>query len=277
MKNTYSIVVNTCDKFDDCWQPFFKLFTKYWPDCKGQIYLNTEYKDYNYKDLNILSTKVCEEKQDSHLITWSECLIRALNAIDSDVVLYLQEDYFIKADVKNDVIENYVKLMNEDKDIDCIHLTDQGSTAKISESKYKGLLPSDLNHRDFISCQAALWRKDTLLSYLRSYETAWQFEEFGSKRGGILNNNFYVVDKAIVKLNESEIIPYVFTGVIQGRWFEEVVPLFSKHHIYVDYSIRGFVKDAPKKSLLLRLKNKWKRLPSLLRNNIEISKKSKRS
>jgi hypothetical protein len=272
MKSTYSIIVNTCDKFDDCWQPFFKLFAKYWPDCKGKIYLNTEYKDYNYKHLNILSNKVCEEKQDSHLITWSECLIRALNAIDDDVVLYLQEDYFIKADVKNDVVEHYVRLMNEDKSIDCIHLTDQAVIAEEAGSKYKGLFPVELKQRYRVSCQAALWRKETLLSYLRSHESAWEFEEFGSIRGGTLKHNFYVIDQNKIKLNESEIIPYVFTGIIQGRWFEEVVPLFNKHKINVDYTIRGFVNDAPRRSLILKLKHQITRLPIVFKNKIEILK-----
>ena len=271
MKNAYSVLVNTCDKFDDCWHPFFKLFSIYWPECKGKIYLNTEYKDYNYEGLDITATKVCEHNQDAHQITWSECLIRALNSIDNEVVLYLQEDYFFKASVKDDVVEKYVELMNEDKSIDCIYLTDQGSTGETIESKYRGLFPSDLNHRDFISCQAALWRKDTLISYLRSYETAWQFEEFGSKRGVILNNNFYVVDNNKIKLDESEIIPYIFTGVIQGRWYEKVIPLFSEHQINIDYTIRGFVKDAPKITLFSRLKRKFHRLPNLFRNNIEIS------
>jgi hypothetical protein len=54
----YSILVNTCDKFEDCWDPFFKLFKFYWPDYTGTIYLNTEYKDYSFEGLTIVSLKV---------------------------------------------------------------------------------------------------------------------------------------------------------------------------------------------------------------------------
>lgn len=270
MKNTYTILVNTCDKFDDCWLPFFKLFKKYWPDCKADIYLNTEYKEYEYKDLNIISTKVCAVKQDAHKITWSECLIRALDSIDSEVVLYMQEDYFLKDKVKNEIVEKYVHLMNEDKTIDCIHLTDQAVVSESTESKYKGLFPIMPNQRYFISCQAALWKKETLISYLRSYESAWQFEEFGSKRGRFLSNNFYSVDKREIQLDKSEIIPYLFTGIIQGRWYEKVVPLFQKHKIEIDYSNRGFVQEAPQRSLSIKLKSFYKRLPVLLKYKIEM-------
>lgn len=53
----YSILINTCDKFEDCWNPFFKLWSIFWKDCKGHIFLNTEYKDFSYPGLNIKAVK----------------------------------------------------------------------------------------------------------------------------------------------------------------------------------------------------------------------------
>lgn len=58
----YSIIVNTCDSYSDCWEPFFKLFSVFWKDCKGKIFLNTEYKDYSFPGLDITPTKVCEKR-----------------------------------------------------------------------------------------------------------------------------------------------------------------------------------------------------------------------
>ncbi|MCL5129858.1 hypothetical protein [Algibacter sp. L4_22] len=270
--NQYSILVNTCDKFEDCWDPFFKLFSIYWPDYKGKIYLNTEYKNYTYGELNIIPLKVAEEKQDGHLITWSECLIRALNKIDTDFVLYMQEDYFLKDNVKNDIVNEYAQLMSKHEDIACIHLTDQGLISKESEQKYKGLNPVKLNQRYRVSCQAALWKKEILFKHLRSYENAWEFEEFGSQRSAIYNDDFYSVDKNWIKLNHFEIIPYVFTGIIQGRWFEEIIPLFKKHNIDMDYSIRGFVNDRQSKPFKNRVEYRLKKIPKILKNQIELLK-----
>lgn len=263
---SFSILVNTCDKFEDCWEPFFKLFSFYWPDYKGKIYLNTEYKTYEYGNLDIISIKSCEIKQDAHKITWSECLKRSLEAIDSEIVLYMQDDYFLKDTVKSDLVEMYSGLMTENKEIDCLHLTDQAVIAAEKSKKFNGLYTVASNQNYLISCQAALWRKKTLLSYLRVYENAWQFEEFGSQRAAKQKHNFYVVDRNFVKFNKYEIIPYIFTGIIQGRWFEEVVPLFEKHNIQIDYSKRGFVNEAPKKKLPSILTNHWKRIPVLIKN-----------
>ncbi|POY38118.1 hypothetical protein C3L50_12660 [Flavobacterium alvei] len=272
IKNKSSILVNTCDNFEDCWIPFFKLFTIYWPDFNGKIYLNTEYKDFSYPGLDIVCTKVCEVNKVPHSVraTWSQCLSWTLEAIDTDVVLYMQEDYFLKDFVKNDLIEKYVQMMVENNDIDCIHLTDQAVIPNNKSIDYEGLYTVQNNQKYQISCQAALWKKETLQSYLRIYENAWQFEEFGSKRAAVLNHNFYVVDKSWVQLNVFEIIPYVFTGIMQGRWFEEVVPLFEKHNLEVDYTKRGFVKDKPPKPLKNRIKYRLNKFPIWIRHLTDI-------
>ena len=271
MKN-YTIFINTCDKFQDCWEPFFKLFSIYWPNYKGKIYLNTEYKEFNYNKLNIISIKGCAGKQDAHKITWSECLFRALNTIEEDIILYLQEDYFFKDFVKNDIIEKYANLMNDNFDIDCIHLTDQAVASNDIVTKFDGLKNVLLKQRYRISCQAALWRKETLLSYVRTHESAWQFEEFGSQRSSLKSHNFFVVDPKWVELDRYEIIPYIFTGIVQGRWYEKVVPLFVKHEIVVDFSKRGFVQDAKPKPIFKKILFQLNRIPALITHKIEMLK-----
>jgi hypothetical protein len=268
----YSILINTCDKFEDCWDPFFQLFKTYWPDYDGTIYLNTEYKDYHYEGLNIIAIKCCElnnftiEKQ----ATWSQCLLWALEFIKEDIVLYMQEDYFFKGKVKNKIVQEFVQIMDYERDVDCIHLTDQSVLSEDNQSKYKGLYLAKINQKYRISCQAALWKKETLLKYIKPHEDAWQFEEFGSRRGAVLQHNFYAVDKNWVRLNHFEIIPYVFTGIVQGRWKEAVVPLFKKHNINVDYLTRGYVKDAPKRTFKVKLKNKIKKFPKRLKSNFDL-------
>jgi len=267
--SNFSILVNTCDKFEDCWDPFFKLFSIYWPEFKGRIYLNTEYKDYSYNNLNIYSLKVCNAKIDALKITWSECLIRALENIEDEIVLYMQEDYFIKSFVQNDKITDFANTMINN-DIDCIHLTDQNSSGPFSITKFDDLWLIDKNAPYRISCQAALWKKSVLLQYIRTYENPWQFEKYGTKRSKKLVHKFYTVNRDKYKININEIIPYVFTGIIRGYWFEEVVELFLINNIQVDFTKRGFVKDAIPKSFLFRIRKKIKALPSEIRSQIEL-------
>lgn len=41
-----SLLINTCDNYEDTWIPFFSLLSNYWGECPYSIYLNTEEKIY---------------------------------------------------------------------------------------------------------------------------------------------------------------------------------------------------------------------------------------
>lgn len=266
----YSILINTCDKFDDCWNPFFQLWSTYWKNCTGKIYLNTEYKDYAYIGLDITAVKGCEKNNfpKEERATWSQCLRWALETIDTDIILYMQEDYFLKDAVKNDVVESYVQLMADNKNIDCIHLTDQ-SVRPVIQSQYDKLYTTDMSYGYAVSCQAALWRKERLLELIRDYENAWYFEAWGSKRAAILKHNYFVVDPNCVKLDEFEIVPYIFTGVIRNAWYKPVVELFEKNNIEIDYSKRGFFTGFTT-SFCQKIKTAQTRIPQEIRGRVEL-------
>lgn len=269
---SYSILVNTCDKFEDCWDPFFKLFNKYWPDCNGTIYLNTEFKNYTYPGLSIIPVIGCVGKQyKGKYATWSQCFKWALEKIGTDIVLYLQEDYFFKAPVKNKLVEIYIRLMEEHPEIKCIHLTDQGVEA-YEKSEYENLDRVTIKQKYRVSCQAALWRKEELLSIIREYESAWEYEEFGSQRSAIMKSMYLCVSRDLVKLNQFEIIPYIFTGIVRGRWIDEAVTLFHDNGIEMDFSRRGLLRDAPPKPLMKRIKHRISKIWLLLKHKRELQK-----
>jgi hypothetical protein len=265
----YSILINTTDSFEDCWFPFFTLFKKYWPEYTGNIYLNTETKTYTHEGLNIISIQN-NKNTPNQRITWSECLIRALNVIDDGIILYMQEDYFLKDFVKNDFLKDFVKLISLENNIDCIHLTDAAGHLGLPSTIHDKLHHLISPQRYLTNCQAALWKKKTLISLIRPYENAWQFEEFASKRAAKLNPIFLGVSRSFVKHNQYEIIPYVFTGIIQGRWYEPVVQLFNKNDILVDFSKRGFVNQAPKRSIKTKFLYQLNRFPILIKNWSEL-------
>jgi len=266
--SNYSILVNTTDSFEDCWIPFFTLFKKYWADYTDKIYLNTETKVFSFPGLNIISVQN-NKLTPTENITWSQCLIKALESIEDNIVLYMQEDYFIKSNVKNKIIEEFVSMMNE-KNIDCIHLTDQNTSGPFLPSTHTDLWLINKKAPYRVSCQAALWKRSVLLQYIRAYENPWQFEKYGTKRSQILDHKFYAVNRDKYILNKNEIIPYVFTGIIRGRWFEEVIELFEKNLITINFEKRGFVSNAIPKSLSFRVKRKIKAIPTELRSQLEI-------
>ena len=56
--SSFSIFVSSSDNYSDIWDVFFDMFKKMWPEYNGQIYLQTQEKEYQHEGLNIICTKV---------------------------------------------------------------------------------------------------------------------------------------------------------------------------------------------------------------------------
>ena len=257
----YAILVNTTDSFEDCWIPFFTLFKKYWPDYKGKIYLNTEKKDFIFKGLDIVCVKNSRHSKTS--LKWGECLLRALDFISEDIVLYLQEDYFFNAPVLTEIVNQFVSTI-ENSEIGCIHLTDQATSGPFHRTEFSDLFEIDRKAPYRISTQAALWEKEVLKKYVLPFESGWLFEQFGTKRAYIQYNKLFIVDTSKYGCNKIEIIPYIFTGIIKGKWNIDTPELFLKNNINIDFSLRGFFKSDTKKGFAKKISNRIKMIPSYL-------------
>ena len=48
-----TMLVNSCDAYEDLWQPFFTLLKRYFAPLDMRILLNTESKDFRFEGLNI--------------------------------------------------------------------------------------------------------------------------------------------------------------------------------------------------------------------------------
>lgn len=264
MSKNFVLFVNTTDSFSDCWDPFFILFKKYWGDYRGPIYLNTEYKTYQFPDLNIIS--VCNKKTN-----WSDCVAFALNSISEEYIIYLQDDYFIKNYVKSDLLNYYFEIM-VNNNFDCLHLTDQNSNEPNYPTTFQNIDKISRFASDRISCQAALWKREVILKYLIPGESGWHFETYGTQRSHYINHEFYCLSKLYIKLNEFEIIPYIFTGIVKGKWIYEVVDLFSINNIQINYADRGFYNIPKPPNLIKRIIMKIQRLPRYFYNQYLISK-----
>lgn len=260
----YSIIVNTCDSYSDCWEPFFRLFSEFWKDCRGKIYLNTEYKDFSCPWLDVTATKVCEKNNfpKDERMPWSLCLKHAVRQTASDIILYMQEDYFLKAPVKNDLVEEFVLFMEAHPEVKCIHVLNWEGYAT-EASPYEKFKQVPIRHPYRMSCQAALWRKEELLEILADDESGWDTERFASRRSSRLGHVYLAVEPTWIIEDCYEVIPYIYTGIEGGKWDHKNVYkmdcLFKKYGLEVDFDKRGISRPVP---FLKRMRNRiriWKR------------------
>jgi hypothetical protein len=237
-----TVLVNTSDGFEDCWSPFFTLFARYWPECPYPIVLNTETKTPFFEGLQVRPARVARNAD--RRLTWSECLGRCLDAIDTPFVLYLQEDFFLEAPVRRHFVEIFLDAMRTGS-ADVIRLMECDGSGPWAPSTHPLLWEVDQRATYRIALQAALWRRTTLRAHLRPHESPWQMEVFGSARARRSRDRVLCVDRERFHGPGKEIFPYTPTGVIKGQWAREIVePLFDAHQIDIDFSRRGFYDPA---------------------------------
>ncbi len=251
-----AVFVNTSDGFRDCWDPFFKL----WKINAGEtrdlpIYLNTERATYNSDDLNIVATCVWNTSETERL-SWSTCIQRGLDAVEQTYILYMQEDYFLTSPIRHDWMFRAMEFLNTNPDIDVVYLNKYGPVFSTGRSLKNGfvIVPHDAKY--VVSTQAAIWRKSALRQHTRAWENGWMFEKFGSWRAKRSNRTFLSVAPDI--MNGDPVIDYLYTGVMKGQWHSGCVDLFAANGISVDFSKRGFYKDAG------RLKTKYEVVKKLV-------------
>lgn len=242
----FTVLVNSSDGFEDCWSPFFVLFRKYWPEFDGKILLNTENKQYKAPGLNAICTQV--QPMGEPRYTWSECLMAALKQVPTPLVLYMQEDYFLHRPVINSLVQAAANYMLDHSEVKHIALTNIGSLGPYLPYQPDWLQIIKPTARYRVSTQAALWRVETLQSYLVPEENGWMFEIYGTWRARRRNELFLRVRSCS---SADAPFEYLHTGIIKGKWLSDIQRVFVENNIEVDFSKRGFY--VPKHPLLRRL------------------------
>ena len=251
MKNNLknlTILVNSCDKYDDLWEPFFKLFKKFGGELVScPIVLNTESKQFSYGGLNITCPNNYKEP-----VEWGRRLRATLKEIKTDYVLSLLDDFFLQKPANVSVITQCIDWLKTNPDIGAFNLL------SIKDSREAGV---DFENFCFIeptakyriNSQACVWKKDVLYNSILDIESPWEWETYGNERNSIILNNtkFYciseLVDEPYFYNSEFHNKKYspdtVRNAVIQGKWdLSCIEQCFKDNDIDIDYNIRGIYK-----------------------------------
>ena len=218
--NKVAVLVSSCDKYQDLWEPFFTLFFRYWQDCPYPVYLGTNHLKY---DNERVKTIAIGDETD-----WSSDFRSMLEQIPYPYVIVLIEDYLLTHYVDTVKIDKLITYM-EAKGAGCLRLSSSTGHESCLDNPEVGEISKGADYR--LSLQAAVWNKHTLLELLREGESAWELEINGTKRTNDLDVPFLCVTC-------DSPIPYFCTGVVKGKWVREAVELCEKEGIEVDLTAR---------------------------------------
>lgn len=228
MLNT-SVLIYSCDKYSDVWEPFFTLFFRYW-ECPFRVYIATESKKCFTPGVTTING----------LGTWTERMQKAVREIPTKYVIGMCEDFFFRRPVRQNIIDNCIMYMEHDYEAGCFNFEkeyDQG--IQLIPSEYLDFAEKPPGDHFQKSCQPTLWRREYLAELLEGKMDAWHWE--WQVRDYPLKH--YIWNG----LRDELVFEYGYHnnkwfGIQKGKWVkDDVGPLFQKERIEVDYRKRGFV------------------------------------
>lgn len=233
-----TILVNSCDAYEDAWYPFFELLKKYWVDCNYPIVLNTESKIY--KD-DVLNLKCFGLYSPETRVTYGQRMIQHLKRIPSDFIIMMMDDFFLRSPVDNEKIAFYIDYMKKNGNVAYISFDAVKDSYNIDDKSLNECVLRPRCGEYKVNLQAGIWRKEKLLSCIRSHESPWEFETKGSIRSFEMQDKFYTMKDISLSPIDYGKRPGLTWGIVRGKWVkEDVVPLFEKNNIIVNTQYRGY-------------------------------------
>lgn len=235
MDTDCTLLVSSYDGGEDLWPGFFTALTTQWPELDLPIVLNTESKSYSFPGLDIKTFSFYPGKPPK----WGERLIKTLQNIDTEYVLFLLDDYWLTAPVDDAFFRKCLDHMRNNPDVATISFKPTYGP-NIQDGRFERFerRPQKPERRFHfrLNCQAAIWRRERFIEFIRPFEDPWQWERYGSMRSTRYPDAFYALIKG-----EKEVFPYDNGDIVHlGRWDSALAePLWKYYGLTPDLSVRG--------------------------------------
>lgn len=224
------VIVPTCSGYRDTWEPMHRLLDTYWPDCPWPIRVVTDIRpgDAGEDPFAPFPGGIAVGRDRG----WTGNLVAALRDRDArSVILLLQDDFFLTARVRTDVLHAAARLVASDPEVGCLRLYPcPGPADGVERGEVLGLPWGEVwpGEAYRISCQAALWRVGYLRRALACGTTAMEFELTGSQRCGAW-------PERVLGLLRGNPLPwpleYLCSGITRGRWNPDALRLMEANGI----------------------------------------------
>lgn len=219
---SFTILVMSCDKNQDLWKPFNLCVEKYWKEHPEIIYSTETITNPYYKTIS----------KNIPISNWSKRICDTLKQIDSDYVLIMVDDIFIRQPVDNDKILGLLKNF-ENPNVASINL--EKSFDNQDKEYNQDLMVRSQNGKYKTSVMCNIYDRQKFIGILEKLSVdPWTFEDLNPH-----NNYTYLIAKRYEYLDFGYGNRKWF-GIRKGKWCKEIKEFFEKEKIDIDLSIRGF-------------------------------------
>jgi hypothetical protein len=236
-----TILVNSCDLYDDAWYPFFKLLSIQWPNCPYKAVLNTETKKYDcpFFDVETINTGTD--------LSWTGRLRYVLNQIDSEFVLFFLEDFFLINKVDEKAFNKALDLIKNNEDIGMVHFVPTELSSTIPKYDLDNCFYELPVRKQTLRTRVAvtLFRKKYFVKLLYGDENPWQYERESNIRSMFAGCKIYRQNYDLFPPAFSYILNHdAGIGITARKWLKNTKPFLESMGIYdVNYDNLGILSD----------------------------------
>lgn len=191
-----SVLVSSVDHFRDLWPPFFHLFFKHWPGAPLPVHLIALRHYFDHPGVETIQLET-----DKHL---GSNLLRALDNINSDYIVYLQDDYLLTGKVDN---VHMTQLLAAALQTNAAYVNLVPGKICSGDAEEPALAPLSMENQWVADLKAAIWKVDVLRDAVQHGWTPWNAES-GLNRYAKSRNaeGFYTVtDKNIMPIRLTQV------------------------------------------------------------------------
>lgn len=257
MKNC-TLFVASCDQYYQAWEPFFYFVKKHWPGFNMPVILNTETRTFSYEGFDIRTFSLYRKGEN---VPWGKRMLDHLNKVETDYILLMLEDYFLRQDVDENKLNRLINLMEENKDISTFNLVHAPIEFE-KKNRLGDFLLRPRKGRYRFAC-TGLWRVSHLKQYILPNESPWQWEVDGNYRSAFTDNRFYMLaGDAEPYLDYG--FSYDWMGIKKGKWvIEDVGPLFEANGLKVNFEDLGIYHKPGRIPMRSRATPTWRKKISM--------------
>lgn len=227
-------IVYTNSNCQDAWEMFIEQNKKH---TKIDLCFISDLN--NFKNIDDKKIHLYENTEDYWLV-W----VNALHKFNVDNFIYLQEDFVLYDDVKDEKLKDLTELLNN-SDYSFIRLIKSGNlnNKKVHENLYE----IESTNENIFSMQPTIWKTKDYIKLMEGVKDSKWFENYRYNNFMIENNmkGLYYYDNEPKRGQnhfDSNVYPYIATALVKGKWNlseynKELCVLLEKYNI--DKNIRG--------------------------------------
>jgi hypothetical protein len=200
--NRMAMLVVSCDRYADLWEPCLQLLDRYWPERNFDVYLMTNSLEFEWPGVKVIHV--------GDDVSYADNLRTAIAQIPEDWILLWLEDLLLCSPVNNRRVMSIIGAAQR-RGAGYLKLSgDMPLSYDSGTSEEVGPLPKGVRYRAAIG--ASLYHRPTLERLLVPGASAWDLDR--SNVCDDLPEDFLALTVASAKRPP---VPYV-NAVIKGRW-----------------------------------------------------------